>query len=266
MNYFITGDTHRNFNRFGAIGRMPNTAIIILGDAGINFTLDKDDYDFKRSIARKYTATFYCVRGNHEARPGDIEGMKLVWDDNVQGEVWMEDEFPTIRYFKDWGVYHIDGLRTLVIGGAYSVDKHYRLARGAQWFENEQLSVEERAECARMVLMRPQFDLVLSHTCPRSLQPTDFFLGSIDQSLVDSSTEDWMEQLARRISWKVWLWGHYHVDRIEWPHCEIFYNEIEPLPDILARWKKYDETKELDWWLPLSPRMKRIMEDENEVV
>jgi hypothetical protein len=35
---------------------------------------------------------------------------------------------------------------------------------------------------------------------------------------------------------------------------------MELLTDIVARWEKYDETGELDWWLPVSPRMKRIME------
>jgi hypothetical protein len=37
---------------------------------------------------------------------------------------------------------------------------------------------------------------------------------------------------------------------------------MEPLMDILERWKKYDETGKLDWQLPVSPRMKRIMEGE----
>jgi hypothetical protein len=38
--------------------------------------------------------------------------------------------------------------------------------------------------------------------------------------------------------------------------------EVEPLMDIVERWRKYDETGELDWWMPLSPKMKRLMESE----
>ena len=262
MNWIITGDCHGQFSRFKSLGNMPNTAIIILGDAGINYHLDECDLSAKRYLA-KFPFIFYCVRGNHEARPSDVEGMELVWDENVSGQVWMEKEFPNIRYFQDWGIYWIDGLRTLVIGGAYSVDKHYRLMNGWKWHANEQLTPREMDECARAVMATKHgFDLVLSHTCPRSLQPTDLFLRGLDQSSVDSTMEDWMDRLGRMVEWKLWLFAHYHADRIEWPHVEQFYIEMEPLIDIVQRWKAYDETKELDWWLPLSPKMKRLMEGE----
>ena len=263
MNWIVTGDTHRVFNRFDNLKGMPeSTAVIILGDIGLNYTLDENDYYAKKALCKSYPYKFYCVRGNHEARPSDVEGMKLSWDVNVSGMVWYEEDFPNIRYFQDWGEYRIDGLRTLVIGGAYSVDKPWRVANGWKWFENEQLTRREMDECAKVAMSGKGYDLILSHTCPRSLQPTDLFLGCIDQSTVDSTMEEWMDRLGRAVEWKIWLFAHYHTDRVEWPHVEIFYQEMESLQDILARWNKYDETKELDWWLPLSPKMKRIMEGE----
>ena len=254
-------DTHRMFSRFKHLDKTPNTGIIILGDVGLNYTLDENDHDTKRALCEQYPYDFYCVRGNHEARPGDVPGMELWYDENVKGWVWMEEEFPRIKYFQDWATYEIDGLKTLVIGGAYSVDKWWRLSRGAKWFENEQLSEMERNDCLRFAKGR-QFDLVLMHTCPLSLQPTDMFLRGLDQSTVDNTMEVWLEELVNSIEWKLILFGHYHADRIEWPHVEQFYMEMEPLMDILERWRKYDETGELDWWLPTSPRMKRIMEGE----
>ena len=260
-HWLITGDTHRNFSRFKYLDKTPNTGIIILGDVGLNYTLDENDRDTKRALCEQYPYNFYCVRGNHEARPKDVKGMRRIHDENVNGTVWIEDEFPHIRYFCDWGIYEINGLRTLVVGGAYSVDKHYRLSRGMIWHENEQLSAGEMDSCFRNLTREPMsFDLVLTHTCPLSLQPTDLFLGFIDQSSVDNSMEVWMEELARAIDWKIWLFGHYHADRIELPHVEQFYRELEPLDTIIERWAKYDETGELEWWLPLAPRMKRIME------
>ena len=259
--WLITGDTHRIFSRFKHLDKTPNTAIIILGDVGLNYTLDENDYDTKRALCRNYPYIFYCVRGNHEARPSDVPGMHLVNDEDVGGPVWVEDEFPRIRYFTDWGIYTIDGLKTLVVGGAYSVDKWWRLSRGAKWFENEQLAQHERNVCLRAMEGR-KFDLVLMHTCPLSLQPTDLFLRGLDQSTVDNSMEMWLEELINSIDWKLILFGHYHADRIEWPHVEQFYTEMELLIDILERWHKYDETGELDWWLPLSPKMKRLMESE----
>ena len=264
-HWLITGDTHRNFNRFKYLDKTPNTGIIILGDVGLNYTFDKNDRDTKRSLCEQYPYDFYCVRGNHEARPKDVKGMHRIYDKNVNGTVWIENEFPHIRYFCDWGIYEINGLRTLVVGGAYSVDKHYRLSHGMIWHENEQLSAGEMESCFRNLTREMMsFDLVLTHTCPLSFQPTDLFLGFIDQSSVDNSMEVWMEKLMKSINWKYWLFGHYHADRVELPHVEQFYREIEPLETIIERWAKYDETGELEWWLPLAPRMKRIMEEQNE--
>lgn len=255
--WIITGDCHRKFSRFKNLDKTPNTAIIILGDAGLNYTLDENDRATKAALCRSYPFTFYCVRGNHEARPGEYLGMKLIHDEDVGGAVWIEEEFPRIRYFCDWGHYKIAGIKTLVIGGAYSVDKHYRLQNGWRWFENEQLNERERDVCLRNALDY-EFGLVLSHTCPLSLQPTDLFLRGLDQSTVDNSMEIWLEELAKRVSWKLWLFGHYHADRIEWPHVEQFYFEMESLDDIVARWAKYDETGEIDWWLPTSPKFDKL--------
>ncbi len=267
-NWLITGDTHgRNCDRLRSIKEnMPEyvpaeTAVIILGDCGFNYYLDSSDRRHKKE-ASKYGYTIYCVRGNHEARPSEKLGMKLVNDDNVGGPVWVEEQFPLIHYFTDWGIYNINGLKTLVIGGSYSVDKWYRLQNGWRWFEDEQLSFAEMAECEQAVTGQ-NFDLVLAHTCPLSLQPTDLFLRGLDQSTVDNSMEVWMEDLLRnKITWKLFLFGHYHADRVEYPHVEMFYQEIENLIDVCARWKKYDETGELDWWIPVSPSMKKIINKE----
>ena len=50
--------------------------------------------------------------------------------------------FSNILFAKDGEVYSFDGYKCMVIGGAYSVDKHYRLANGWSWFSTEQPSDE----------------------------------------------------------------------------------------------------------------------------
>jgi 3-oxoacid CoA-transferase subunit A len=161
--------------------------------------------------------------------------------------------YPNIYYALDkGGIYNIDGRKTLVIPGAYSVDKWYRLQQGWSWFPDEQLKPREMA-ALEILAAGQHFDLVLSHTCPYSKMPTDLFLRGIDQSRVDNSMEFWMDQLIEKITYDIHCWGHFHADRLEAPGCEMLFQEVESLEDIEERWRRYDLTNELDWWLPKAP-------------
>ena len=64
-----------------------------------------------------------------------------------------------------------------------------------------------------------------------------------------------MDDLKNKIDWRIWLFGHYHADRIERPCVEQMYMDYEDLNTIWNRW--YGErTYEKEWWLPKSPWMK----------
>lgn len=254
--FLITGDCHGEFSRFKnydeKVQKDPNAAVIILGDAGLNWTLDEHDAQMKNFLDKRYNFTIYCVRGNHEARPQNVPDMKLVYDENVKGEVYMQDKWPKIRYFKDFGLYMIDGLVVAVIGGAYSVDKLYRLDRGAIWYEDEQLTDQEMINCT-VEFTGAEVDMVLTHTCPITWEPIDLFLNGIDQNRVDKSMELFLEEIFQCFNWGVACFGHYHADRIERPYVEQFFKDTENLQDIWNRWITYSKTKELDWYLIKSP-------------
>ena len=270
-NWVARGDTHGQFtwmcNGCLDMYKPEETAIIILGDAGFNYYLNKYD-DRKKAEVNTRGYRFYCVRGNHEMRPQDTScGYELVYDYDVRGEVYVQKEYPNIRFFKDWGEYWLGAYHVAVIGGAYSVDKWWRLARAGVksktdlnynnpkktgWFPNEQLSEKEMAR-ATADLINKSFDFVFTHTCPKDWQPTDLFLSSIDQSNVDNSMELWMDELKNKIDYRAWLFGHYHRDRLERPHVEQYFNNIENLDTIYKRWVDYDNNQELDWYLEKSP-------------
>ena len=217
------------------------TGIIILGDAGINFYLNKTDKKLKKNIS-KFGYTLYCVRGNHEERPENIATYHLENDTNVGNMVWVEEEFPLIRFFCDGGNYIIGQHPVLVIGGAYSVDKWYRLQRAAAaghsfsgWFESEQLTGREMALIEENVLGK-HFDFVFTHTCPLDWEPRDLFLGCIDQTKVDKTMELFLNQLKDTFDWNIWCFGHYHADRIERRNVEQFYYSYDNLNAIWNRW------------------------------
>lgn len=257
MKFFLTGDCHRNFSRFkDFIIQHPveQIGMIILGDAGININRETDDFYFKRALAKKYpNITFYLVRGNHEERPNNVTGMCAMYDQYVDGSVYLEPKFPHIKYFIDGGVYRINHLKTLVIGGAYSVDKFYRLERNLPWFASEQLTAEEQTYIAART-KQEKFDIVLTHTCPITWEPTDLFLPMINQQQVDKTMENFLQEIKENISWKYWFFGHYHEDRMERPYVRMFYRDIVSLDEAIGTWQEYDKTQDISpWYTKKSP-------------
>ena len=239
MKWYVTGDTHRDFSRFDNYSKLKkDIAVIICGDAGVNYYLNKKDYKFKKMLQETLPkVTFYLVRGNHEARPQSLISMKEVYDKEVEGNVWVEEEFPNIKYLKDGEVYTIDGKSALVIGGAYSIDKEYRLINGWQWFSTEQLSIKER-EAITEKYAGQHFDIVLSHTCPYPWQPFDKFLSYVDQTKVDNSMEYWMENLSHKISYNLWIFGHFHDDRQINYFSQMVSEEIYDLNKLFKKFKR----------------------------
>ena len=182
----------------------------------------------------------------------NLPNIETIYDEEVQNEVYIEPNYPHIRYFKDGFTYIINGYRTLVLGGAYSVDKKIQVARGG-WFESEQLTEKEKAFIYTKIKGQ-DFDFILSHTCPVSIEPIDLFISCVTQSEVDKSMECWLEEVKNNCNWKIWCFGHFHADRLERPRMEMFYTDISPIEEIHERWKEKEDEVEPDWWLEKSPQ------------
>lgn len=229
--YFFIGDIHGSIFPISLLtdyfGReelnKTDNYLILLGDAGINFYNDIKDTIFKTRL-QEYPFTYFCIRGNHEERPSNLASKYVdTWDIEsfFNGAVLVEEDFPKIKYALDYpSAYNIAGFSTLVIPGAYSVDKHIRLRNNWPWFEDEQLS-ESEMKIALKLLNKKKFNLILSHTCPAIYEPTDLFLPSIDQSLVDKSMERFLGSVECTYPYDYWLWGHYHKYR-KYPNNKCF--------------------------------------------
>lgn len=229
---YITGDTHGDFERITKFCVENETSakdiLIILGDAGINYHLSDRDEELKSELS-KLPITFFLIHGNHEERPENIQTyLDKRWHG---GMVYYEDAYPNLLFAADGEIYDINGSRSIVIGGAYSVDKYYRLRNGLSWFESEQptehtkIFVESQLEKYDW-----QVDFVLSHTGPTKFIPEDLFLPTIDQSNVDRSTEDWLDEVEEKLDYYHWFFGHYHADRLMGQHS-ILFQYIEDLDD-----------------------------------
>ena len=217
----LTGDTHGMFDRIEDFCAEYDTTtediMIILGDAGINYWLDERDEELKARLSQ-LPITLFCIHGNHEERPEEVPGYDLTeWKG---GQAYVQKEYPNLLFAEDGEIYEFNGKQAIAIGGAYSVDKFYRIAAGAPWFPTEQPDghIKQRVENA---LKRADWrvDYVLSHTVPLSAMPRHAFLPTLNQSMVDNSTEKWLETIQQKLTYERWFAGHFHVtwsfDRIQ---------------------------------------------------
>ena len=217
----LTGDTHREFNRIYEFCEIydttPEDVIVILGDAGINYYLNSSDKQLKQELF-ELPATLFLVHGNHEERPYNIECYKeMSWHGGV---VYYEEEYPTLLFAKDGEVYDFNGKKVLAIGGAYSIDKDYRLSGGMPWFESEQPDADIKTYVeSQLDVVNWKVDYVFSHTVPFSYMPRETFLPNINSASVDNSTEEWLEMIEKKLEYKRWFAGHFHtnwsMDRIQ---------------------------------------------------
>ena len=185
--------------------------LIVLGDAGINYYANEKDYMLKNSLLQ-YPITFFCIHGNHEERPEKIKTYKTKKFHN--GIVYYEEDYPNILFAKDGEIYNFNNHKVLVIGGAYSVDKHFRKAYGYNWYESEQPSEKTKNKIVRVLKdLDNKIDIILSHTCPYKYLPREMFLEGVDQSTVDNSTEYFLDKIEETTDYNLWYCGHYHTDK-----------------------------------------------------
>lgn len=148
---YITGDIHGDFNRFLELEKFchehnlgKNDWIVCLGDVGLNYFGKDDSREWSiKTIAADIPANLFCIHGNHERRPSRKDGYKAKEiHGDICGNVWYDPHYQNQYFAIDGEVYQIladrEVLNCLVCGGAYSVDKYYRLECGYNWWPDEQ--------------------------------------------------------------------------------------------------------------------------------
>ena len=211
---YVTGDIHGDPERIVqfCLSMKPRRSdtIIILGDVAANYTGGARDEWVKQTL-EQLKISILCIHGNHEMRPSTIETYKLKeWKG---GLVWYEEAYPHLLFAKDGEIYSIEGKTYIAIGGAYSVDKLYRIERNYSWWEDEQPSDEIKSYVESQIEKFKSVDYVLSHTCPFKYEPCEAFLNFIDQNTVDDSTERWLDEIEEKLDYKLWFCGHWHIDK-----------------------------------------------------
>lgn len=237
-HFLITGDCHGSFNKFKTIPKKYNpkkTAIICLGDTGINFYDDIRD-KLRKNILTDLNYTYYLVRGNHDKRPENYKEIYRYYDSDIQGYIYCDvKHYPNIRYLIDGETYIINKKKVLVLGGAYSPDKDYRLANNQPWEPEEQISKKEFAKIYDWYQNTDEtIDVILSHTCPYNYIPKELCKRIFFN--IDETTEKWLQKFADISNYSFWCFGHFHSDK-EYTTDDnkkllLFFNSIKDFKEI----------------------------------
>ena len=243
MSVYITGDIHGDPWRFWSIKNYcenhkttTDDWLICLGDVGLNYYGAKS----KKEIAIKNEAAelpikLFCIHGNHERRPSSKDGYQkvLLQDGAVRGLMWWNPDYPNQYFAVDGLIYDITtserDIKALVCGGAYSVDKYYRLQNGWNWWPDEQPDLGTK-KLTMSSAKQANIDIMLTHTCPLRFVPTELFIDCIDQSTVDQSTEKFFDEIYDMFPAghkPMWYFGHFHGDKYTDDYVMLFYDIIE---------------------------------------
>ena len=185
---------------------------IILGDAGFLWLGNAVEEMRIFNTLKERSFPVLCVFGNHDPVLGrnDLQEIDIGIGEKV---IVIKNENPFIAYLKRGKIYTIEGKRFLVLGGALSIDKEYRIP-GLSWWKEEYWSKPEEKSLFKLFKKENNFDYVLSHTGPNRINETIF--KSINKVGLSPVFFDEVaalnEKIDCKISCKQWFCGHWHKD------------------------------------------------------
>lgn len=204
---FVTGDTHAllDINKLIIFNAnhpelTKDDLLIVCGDFGAVWNeINKELID----VYEEFHFSTAFVVGNHE-------GYDLL--ETLEKEIWNSG---MVRRLSDSVVqlmngnsYDINGQTFLVMGGAASTDKEWRIPHES-WWPQEIPSLEERNLCLLNTLaivvdnIKP---IILTHTAPSKM-----VRAARAEYRVDEYT-DFLQNLYNFVNYKHWYCGHFHTD------------------------------------------------------
>jgi predicted phosphodiesterase len=241
---FVTGDTHRDFGRFGA-GNFPEQKemtkkdyVIVCGDFGIWDGSNAERRLLDGLDAKPYTTLF--VTGNHS----NYDMLKrLPTGDWNGGKVQFIRD--SVIHLMRGQVYDIDKKRVFTMGGASSHDIDdgilepgdpqfhakrreldrqnalYRINHVSWWADELPCDAEYETARKNLDACGWKVDYIVSHCAPSSI--ADIVGGGRFQR--DRLT-DFFEELKGRCEFDYWFFGHYHGNRALMQKYIVLYEQI----------------------------------------
>src|SRR5574344_881800 len=113
------------------------------------------------------------------------------------------------------------------MGGAESVDKDRRI-EGVSWWKEELPNCEEMKHGLKNLEKHNwEVDYIITHTCPVSIQ------SQLIRSTMDNSLEKYLEEIYKKVKFKKWYFGHYHIDLVMDDNFIALYDNII---EVMSKW------------------------------
>lgn len=228
---FVTGDTHGEKDRFYYDGFAFNRLLdkgdylFVCGDFGYVFTGSSQEEKYLDKLCKEKPFTICWVDGNHENFSKLYSYPEEIW---CGGKVHVirrdEDGNPKIIHLMRGQVFDIAGTRIFTFGGAYSIDKIFRV-EGKSWWKEEMPSEEEKAEgAANLERYDKTVDIILTHTAPKeTLERFRYF------NLEEAGLNNYLEYVRETTKYSKWYFGHLHDDEELWRNQYAVYFDVRDL-------------------------------------
>lgn len=221
MAVYVVGDVHGDtyYDKMkdpALMGLSKDDFVLVCGD----FETVRDDEAERAFCIERYEQMPYSVLfvdGNHEEHSLIAQYPEEDWHG---GRVNRISEH--VRYLQRGYVFELDGMSFLAMGGA----KTFAGLREAGLLEGPDAGIpsqEERDRALANLEKRAwRVDFIVSHAAPTSA------IANLPQrgNTPTSEFTDWLEGLAQRVSFKAWLFGHYHADCEPAPGMRCLLNQI----------------------------------------
>jgi hypothetical protein len=213
---YVTGDTHGThdiqklltFSKGKGKDLTKNDYVIILGDTGILWGKDRKHNAKMKRIFENFPWTTLIVDGNHDDHDQLQNLLMMPMFNDVVGEMF-ED---SVYHLKRGIVYHINGKKFWVMGGALSVDREYR-TEGVNWWAGELLSkADEDKGFVYLDVWDDKVDYILTHTCPSS-HATKIKDAANWRHKQTDPTSKYLQKVFDSTEFDKWYCGHWHIDQ-----------------------------------------------------
>lgn len=194
MKTLIIGDLHANFGLLNLLLKKEEPELVLsTGDFGYwpDFLGEwhTDPITGKQKIFQMYLENkcpIYFCDGNHE-------------DHTALLNLKSNEIMPNIFYMKRGSTLTINNINILFIGGAFSIDRTYRIPQKT-WFIEETIQQKDILNLPDM-----KIDMIISHTAPR-----EFVVINDKDEFAKDPSRDALSYVLNKYNPELWNFSHWH--------------------------------------------------------